>query len=91
MPLYAPITDDPIEAHRIDDRTNLDWLASWCGGDIKGMKLNPSERCIDWYNPIVDDYFRAEYGDFIVEYAKRDFRAVKASVFLRRYQEVDNA
>lgn len=42
---------------------NIDSVAVWCNGSVKGVQLDASQRCIDFWSMGVE--FRAEVGDYV--------------------------
>jgi hypothetical protein len=53
-----------VEAYRVTSY-NIDHLASWCGGAVKGTKLPPEQREIELI--CRSDEQRAKVGDWIVK------------------------
>lgn len=53
-----------VEAHQLE-AGNLNALALWCNGSVKGVMLPPERRCIDFSR--LGEEQRAEVGDWIVK------------------------
>ena len=66
---------------------NINKLEIWCGGSIKGMRLLPSERCIDIQTP--EGECRAEIGDFIIKGIKGEFYSCKPDFFKKTYEKIE--
>lgn len=67
MNLYRRKSTAPIEAYQLTI-DNMEKLAEWCKGSIKGTKLSPEKRIVQFYN----QYYPAgecdvEVGDWIVK------------------------
>lgn len=51
---------------------NLDAVAAWCGGNVKGIKRPPEHRVIDFYDQNQSEQ-RAECGDWLVRSPAGEF------------------
>lgn len=65
-PLPYKRRDIPLDAVQVT-KDNLEAVAAWCGGSVRGTKLPKSEQVIEWYNPLFPDHPTiASVGDWIV-------------------------
>lgn len=68
---------------------NIEKVAKWCKGQIKGIKLPLEERVIDIQ--ILEGEIRANYGDWILKSLKEGFAYVcSPTKFEAIYEEVNN-
>ncbi len=63
-----------IEGRQVTVET-LDEVAAWCGGHVKGIKLDPKDRVIEfWHNEYENE---AAVGQFIIKDGKNKFTCSK--------------
>lgn len=85
MHYYRPRQCD-IVAHQLTVN-NLEELASWCKGSIKGTKLPPERRELEIYT--ADAEYSAEIGDFIVYNVDTDsFSICSEKDFNKLYEKI---
>jgi len=74
-----------VEAYRVWT-DNIDLVAEWCGGQVKGVKLPINERCIDIQT--LEGEIRVEIGDYIIKGVKGEFYPCKFEMFKMTYELV---
>lgn len=83
-----------IEAVQVT-KDNLEQVADWCHGGVKGTKLLPEKRVIKFWNKLHDSELTARVGDYIIKGTiQGDFYPCKEEVFKETYnldgeQEID--
>lgn len=83
MPFYRkkPVV---VEARELT-AANLEEVESWCGGSIKGIKLEREQRCIDIQT--LEGEMRAEIGCYVIKGVKGEFYPCRADIFKATYFE----
>lgn len=56
-----------VEAYRVAP-DNMQFVASWCGGTVKGLALAVEYRCIDFWSEGKEH--RAEQGQWVIKRGK---------------------
>lgn len=74
-----------IEAQRVTVN-NLDQIANWCRGSVKGTKLPLHERVVDIQT--LEGEMRADVGDWIIKGVKGEFYPCKPDIFEMTYEKV---
>lgn len=72
-----------IEARRLNE-ANLEEVATWCRGSIKGVNLPRHERVIDIQT--LEGEMRAQMGDWIIRGVKGEFYPCKSDIFDVSYE-----
>ena len=75
-----------IEAHQLRPN-NIETLAEWCGGSIKGTALPVEHQCIDIQT--LEGEMRAEMGDWIIRGIKGEHYPCKPDIFKTTYEETE--
>lgn len=74
-----------IEAALVTEN-NLEKVANWCNGAVKGIKLSKADRIIQWHNKLHDSELEAKVGEYIVKGVHPgDFYPCNAEVFKEKY------
>lgn len=68
---------------------NMPRLESWCNGSIKGTKLQPKDREIEFYSKIAGMELRATVGSFIIKFGDRDCVTVSQIYIDTHYEKVN--
>lgn len=78
-----------IEARRFDVTrlTEQEALAAWCGGLLRGYKLDAVDREIEI--PTLEGDMRANFGDWIISGVKGDFYPCKPDIFEATYEPAE--
>lgn len=76
-----------VEVEQVTE-DNMPRLESWCNGSIKGTKLQPKDREIEFYSRLVDMELRASVGDFIVKFSDKHFVVVSQQYIDLHYEKV---
>lgn len=63
-------------------------LASWCGGKLCGVKLDPKQRVIKIET--LEGEIEASFGDWIIKGVKGEFYPCKPDIFELTYHEVED-
>jgi hypothetical protein len=78
-----------IEARRFDvtSKTEQEALAGWCGGLLRGYRLDAEDREIEIQT--LEGDMRAEFGDWIIRGIKGEFYPCKPDIFEATYDLVE--
>lgn len=84
MPQYRkkPVV---IEAQRVTVN-NLEQIATWCRGSVKGIALPLHDQVIDIQT--LEGEMRADVGDWIIKGVKGEFYPCKPDIFELTYDKV---
>lgn len=74
-----------IEAQRVTVN-NLDQIASWCNGSVKGICLPLHEQVIDIQT--LEGEMRADVGDWIIKGVKGEFYPCEPEIFDLTYEVI---
>lgn len=74
-----------IEAALVTE-DNLDAVAAWCGGAVKGTMLPPSKRCIDIHTR--EGEMRADVGAYVIRGVRGEFYPCRGDIFEATYEDV---
>lgn len=86
MPKYRTKTLE-VEIEQVTE-DNMPRLVDWCNGSIKGTKLQPKDREIEFYSKIVGTDIRAVVGNLIVKFGERDCVVVSQNYIDLHYEKV---
>lgn len=75
------------EAHRVTVE-DMEKIAQWCRGSIKGTKLPPEHRIIEIFCSYVQSELCAEVGDWIVSYGSQGFSVISNEAFNDIYERI---
>ena len=75
-----------IEAHQLSFG-NINWVADWCDGQVKGIKLPIEDRCLDIYT--LEGEMRADMHDWVIKGVKGEFSPCKPNIFEQTYEKVE--
>ncbi len=64
---------------------NLEQVATWCNGAVKGIKLPRSMQCVDVWSD--GEERRADVGDFVVRTLTDGYRVYSEEEFYSMYEE----
>lgn len=76
-----------IEAHQLTVE-NINQLAHWCKGHVKGTKLPVKDQCIEIQT--LEGEMEANIGDYIIKGIENEFYPCKESIFKASYVEAAN-
>lgn len=65
---------------------NLEEVAEWCGGSVRGTKLPAEDRVVQWYSFFNDCQYACGIGGYVVKLKDRDFIPCDDDVFDGRYE-----
>ena len=71
-----------VTAVRVTEE-NLEDVATWCKGQVMGIKLPRNERAIEYVRD--GEEYDAEVGDWIVRYKADEFYAYNDRLFKQRF------
>jgi hypothetical protein len=74
-----------VEAHRLTIN-NINKIAEWCRGSVKGIKLPIEEQVIDIET--LEGTMRADVGDWIIKGVNGEFYPCKPDIFEKSYEPV---
>ena len=70
---------------------NLEAVAEWVSGHVKGTKLPPDQRVVEWYDQAFsgDTQVTAEVGQYIIKYGINSFSVVNEDTLNKLFTRVD--
>jgi hypothetical protein len=74
-----------IEAYKLTV-PNIEFVANWCNGSIKGIALPEEEQVIDIQT--LEGEMRAEIGDYVIKGVMGEFYPCKPEIFEITYEYV---
>ena len=74
-----------IEAHQLTV-DNIESVAAWCNGNIKGLRIPVEDRVIDIET--LEGEMRADMNDYIIKGIKGEFYPCKPDIFIKSYDKI---
>ena len=84
------VLNNTVEAKQLTE-INQEEVAKWCNGVIKGTRLQPIDRVIEFKNALSDSEEEASVSEFIIKFYLKDgtntFSVVSEEVFNQLFVE----
>lgn len=70
---------------------NLEHVAEWVSGHVKGLKLPPEQRVVEWYDQAFsgDTQVTAEVGQYIIKYGINSYSVVNEDSLNKLFTRID--